>query len=145
MRYAVLFLALSWPDPVTSIGAARNPDGTITVTWTLPADPTVIGVRLERERLDRYDYDVYHLGTVSSFDDLSASSTRSYRYWVYTRDHHGYLSVASFVEIWSPDDDDHRHTRWHCHASASGAPPGILIAALLLLAGTACLRARRAP
>jgi len=55
MRGVALVLLLTPPLPVTSIGAAINPDDSVTIRWTLPDDPSVIGVTVIRDRLDDFD------------------------------------------------------------------------------------------
>jgi hypothetical protein len=50
MRATALVLALVLPAPVLSVGAVPNADGSVTIFWTLPADPTVVGVTIFRER-----------------------------------------------------------------------------------------------
>jgi hypothetical protein len=103
MRAVALLLALMAPVPVTGIGASPNADGSVTIFWTLPADPDVVGVTVFRERLDvvepifRID-----LGLDSSFTDFSTVLTGAYRYTVNTRSESGDLSVGVFVEVFPP-------------------------------------------
>ena len=129
------------PDPVQSLGVVRNIDGSITLNWGLPPDPSVVGLTIDRERLDRYDLDIFEIvGLASNFTDTTAHSDRSYRYTVYTRDAFGNLSIPLWVEAW--DDDHHgHHGRVSCHSSiGAGSAPWSLVAAILLLAGLLVIR-----
>jgi hypothetical protein len=100
MRTAALFLALIAPAPVTTIGASPQPDGSVTIFWTLPADPSVVGVTVFRERLDLFEPVVeFSLGLDTAMTDFSTVLTGSYRYGVHTRDIHGHLSNGAFVDV----------------------------------------------
>jgi|SRR6185295_4424261 hypothetical protein len=100
MRAVALLLALSVPAPVSTIGATPNADGSVTVFWTLPADPTVVGVTVFRERLDVFESVVeFTLGLDTSVTDFNTVVTGDYRYWVHTRDADGRLSAGAFVEV----------------------------------------------
>lgn len=145
MRTVALLLAVpllagaarTHPLPVSSIGGVSNPDGTITINWTLPADPTITGLRIFRERLDAFDEVIFNIvGLTTIFTDTSAQNGRSYRYWVQTRNAQGQLSDAVYIEF--IDDDDFDNAHWTCWASAAGGgPPAsslLLLAAALLLA-----------
>lgn len=100
MRTVALFLALVAPAPVTSLGAVPNVDGSVTLFWTLPADPSVVGVTVFRERLDLFEPVIEAtLGLDTEMTDFSTVVTGDYRYWVHTRDAHGRLSDATFVEV----------------------------------------------
>jgi hypothetical protein len=127
MRWvAATALLLAPPSPVTSIGGDRNPDGSITVFWTLPSDPSVVGVWIERERLDGPDnlviFDISV--TATAFTDASARSDRSYRYWVFTRNAQGELSLtAAYLEVIALEDWDDDFEFWECHVSSSARPP----------------------
>jgi hypothetical protein len=100
MRTAALFLALIAPAPVTTIGVNPHPDGSVTVFWTLPSDPSVVGVTVFRERLDLFEPVIeFTLGLDVAMTDFSTVLTGSYRYWVHTRDVHGHLSEGAFVEV----------------------------------------------
>jgi hypothetical protein len=122
MRTVALVLALLAPAPVTGIGATANPDGSVTIFWTLPADPDVVGVTVFRERLDvvepifRID-----LGPDSSFTDFSTVVTGAYRYTVHTRNRFGDLSVGAFVEVFPPGGTVFvsSGSSWVCWASVS--------------------------
>jgi hypothetical protein len=74
MKYLTLFLLAALPDPVTSIGATINPDNSVTITWTLPADPSVVGVTIIRDRLDVFEGNVVFTlnGAPVSFTDTTA-------------------------------------------------------------------------
>src|SRR5262245_52566461 len=100
MRAAALVLALVHPLPVTTLDAIANPDGSVTLFWTLPADPSVVGVTVFRERLDIIEPEiVFTLGFDTTLTDFSTSINGTYRYWVHTRDRFGNLSVGVFVEV----------------------------------------------
>jgi len=128
-----LFLALGYyPQPVQNLDGVRNPDGTVTLTWTLPADPAIVGVTVVRQRLAGWDEDVYELwGPVTTFWDQTAHRDRSYGYWVFTRDGDGDLSEGEYVEVWS--DTHHEDVDHECHAlaSAGAVPAGPLLLGLL--------------
>jgi hypothetical protein len=152
MRLVVAALLLSGarthPDPVTSIDAVRNGDGTVTVLWTLPADPSVAGVTVERERLDGSGFSSWQLGYVALYWDTSASGSGSYRYWVHTRNAAGELSVGAWIEVWSPGDWDDAHGHFFCWGgvgAAPGVPPWAFLAAAapLLLAFARRIHERR--
>src|SRR5262245_66306118 len=100
MRTAALILALVVPAPVTSVGAVSNNDGSVTIFWTLPADPAVAGVTVFRDRLDVFEPVVqFDIGRETSLTDFSTVFTGSYRYSVYTRNTSGALSVGAFVDV----------------------------------------------
>jgi hypothetical protein len=95
-----LFLALVAPAPVTSLGVVPNVDGSVTLFWTLPADPSVVGITVFRERLDLFEpVFEFTLGLDTEMTDFSTVVTGDYRYWVHTRDEQGHLSVGAFVEV----------------------------------------------
>jgi len=145
MRWVVLGLALLHPDPIWDLEAHRNHDGTVTLTWLLPSDPSIVGITIERERLDGYyDWDVFEIdGPASSFLDSTAHDDRSYRYWVYTRDASGDPSPSEWVEVWS-DDDYYPYWDGHCEASASSGEAGPVFLLGLFLAAAFALRRRGA-
>ncbi len=131
--------ARTHPQPVSSIGGLWNSNGTITINWTLPADPSVTGIRIFRERLDRFDELIFDIGGLTtSYTDTSAHFEASYRYWVQTKSASGQLSDAVYIEFL--DDDDESHLS--CWASAANGPapawPFLLAGAL----GLAFLRRR---
>jgi hypothetical protein len=144
MRPILCLVLLSHPAPVTSIGGDRNPDGTITVTWTLPADPSVVGVTVERERLDESDDLVVFVlnGAPVSLTDTTAEGNGSYRYWVYTRNASNEFSTGAFLEVISPSDLDDDH--WECFVAGSVGPPpwAFALGALAAAAGLALIRGR---
>jgi hypothetical protein len=124
------------PLPVTSIGGIWNTDGTITLNWTVPADPTVTAIRIFRERLDLFDEVIIEIvGVTTSYTDTSAHRNASYRYWVQTKNGLGQLSNALFIEF--IDEDDTR-SHWSCSAGIGGGPdpiwPWVLGAALAVAA-----------
>lgn len=132
--WPVLALALFHPDPVDNIDAVINADGSVTISWTLPADPSVVGLTIYRDNLDDGDTTIFEIvGLTTSFTDSSASHHDDYRYWIHTRDAQGDLSDGVFVEVFDDDPDGH----WTCSAwaGAGGASPWIpaLAGALLLL------------
>ena len=133
--------ARTQPLPVTSIGGTWNTDGTITLNWTLPADPSVTGLRIFRERLDIFDEIIFDIvGLSTSYTDTLAHRNASYRYWVQTKNASGQLSDAVFIEF---IDDDFGRTHWTCWAAAGDGPPpawpfllgGSLLLVALLLRG----------
>lgn len=141
MRAAALLLALVPPLPVTTIGAIANPDGSVTVFWTLPADPSVVGVTVFRDRLDLFEPTVeFVLGPDTSLTDFSTVITGSYRYRVHTRNAFGELSFGVFAEVLSGSEvvfvEDTSESWIVCWASSMPRPsllPAGLAAALLAL------------
>jgi hypothetical protein len=149
MRAAALLLALVLPPPVTTIGAFFNSDGSVTVTWTLPADPSIVGATVVRQRLDLFEPDfVIELGLNSSFTDFSTVLTGSYRYWVHTRNAHGDLSVGVFADVFSGAavfvDTTSSSSSFVCWVGSSPGPSwgAAALAAALLLALQAGTRRR---
>ena len=142
MRTVALFLALVAPAPVTSVGVVPNVDGSVTLFWTLPADPSVAGVTVFRERLDFFEPEVeFTLGLDTEMTDFSTVVTGDYRYWVHTRDEHGHLSSGAFVEVIGSETGSGSTTfvssgsGFWCWASAAGeASLWPLAASLVLLA-----------
>ncbi len=132
--WPALLLALFHPDPVDNIDAVINADGSVTISWTLPADPSVVGLTIYRDNLDDGDTTIFEIvGLTTSFTDSSASHHDDYRYWIHTRDAQGDLSDGVFVEVFDGDDDGH----WTCSTwgAAGGVSPWLsaLAGALLLL------------
>jgi|SRR6185503_6169985 len=123
MRALALVLALAVPAPVTTIGATPNSDGSVTIFWTLPADPDVVGVTVFRERLDVFEPTFrIDLGLDNSFTDFSTVLSGAYRYTVHTRDRSGDLSVGAFVEVFPSGGTafvSSSGSVWVCWASAS--------------------------
>jgi hypothetical protein len=97
MRTFLLLLVLVPPDPVTSIGGVANTDSSVTLSWTLPGDPSVVGITIIRDRLDVFEASgVFTLtGAVVTYTDKTALVNASYRYWVYTRNTAGELSTGA--------------------------------------------------
>jgi len=79
MKYRLLLLFLSPPDPVTSIGATINADTSMTISWSLPADPSVVRVTIIRDRLDVLEGNaVFTLnGAPVSYTDTTATPGES--------------------------------------------------------------------
>jgi hypothetical protein len=131
MAIFLLMLTLSHPPPVTTLGAIVNPDGSITINWTLPADPSIVGVTLFRDHWNGAADVIFEIvGISGSFTDTGGDPDRSYRYWVHTRNAAGELSVGAFVEIFGEEDSQAR-----CQATAipSCAPWPMLLAGLVIL------------
>lgn len=129
-----VFLAAP-PEPVTGVGGLWNSDGSITLNWILPADPSVTGLRIVRERLDAVNEIVYDLPTLAtSFTDTTTTREASYRFWIQTQDAGGQLSSARFIDFIS-DGDGFAHSHWFCWGStgAAGTPRAPLLAAALAL------------
>jgi hypothetical protein len=140
MRAVALLLALVVPAPVTAIGATSNTDGSVTIFWTLPADPSVVGVTVFRERLDLLE-PIFRidLGLDSSFTDFSTDINGAYRYAVQTRDFSGDLSAALFVEVFPAGltaFDDSSGASWVCVSGTVSAESALwpLALSLVLLA-----------
>ena len=153
MRAAALVLALIHPLPVSSVDAFANPDGSVTLFWSLPADPSVVGVTVFRERLDVFEPEVqFVLGLDTSLTDFSTVFNGAYRYWVHTRDAFGNLSEGVFVEVFPTaqpvvfvDDDFDDADAWFvCWASVGPAVPlWPLVLAVALISSLAALRRAR--
>lgn len=122
MRVVALLLALI-PAPVTTIGVTPNSDGSVTIFWTLPADPDVVGVTVFRDRLDVVEPTFQiDLGLDTSFTDFSTVLSGAYRYFVHTRNVLGDLSVGVFVEVFPSGGTAFVSTTgstWVCWAAAS--------------------------
>ncbi len=129
---AVLF----HPLPVTSLSAFVNADHSVTLDWTLPADPTVVGITIFRDRLDSGETVVYVIdGAVGTYTDVTAIPHEGYRYWVHTRDAEGDLSEGVWVQVGSGSCDCDGSDWWCVVTSVSSAPaPWSLLAAAALLA-----------
>lgn len=139
---ASLLAGLSHPPPVQSLDGFRNADGTITLQWTLPPDPSVLGITIDREDLGDHDLTIFELtAPASSFHDGGARPGHSYRYWVYTRNSAGQLSQGAFIEFFDGDHFEHGH--FSCHSSAAGPPAPAGAAATLALAAALLGRRRR--
>jgi hypothetical protein len=142
---AVLALLLAHhPADVTSFGGEILADDSVRLYWTLPGDASVVGVTIFRDRIDGDD-DVIRFeiqGLQTEYTDASASPTRSYRYWIHTRDAQGDLSEGVWVEVWGEDDDDDDDD-WElsCHATAGAG--GAVPIAWALIAGSLAFAARR--
>ena len=131
------------PDPTSGLYAVREADGTVTLNWVLPADPTIVGVTIDRFRIDdhHHDLDIIEIvGLTETYHDTSARADRGYQYWVYTRDGTGRVSVGFAVDVYSLDDDDsHSYGSFDCHGAISGRRlPAVFLAVVGagLLAGT---------
>lgn len=126
MKTVVLLLVLfSSPQPVTSLGGLWSSSGPITLTWTLPADPSIAGIRVFRERLDAFNEVIFEIpGLATSYTDTTSTHSDSYRYWVQTKNGAGQLSSAVSVEFFSGDDFNAHGSVWFCwgSAGAGGAP-----------------------
>lgn len=125
-------LLLYHPADVTGIGAEILLDGSVRLSWTLPYDASVTGVTIFRERLDGddniYRYELQGLQT--SYTDGTGSATRSYRYWIHTRDAQGDLSDGVWVEVigegdYYDDDDDDEYWEFWCWARSAAARGGL--------------------
>ena len=135
------FLALALlfhPLPVTSLFAVVNADHSVTLDWNLPADPTVVGVTIFRDRLDTGETTVFTLdGPVTTFTDVTNLPHEGYRYWVHTRDAEGDLGEGAWIVVGDVDCDCDTGATWFCvvgSAASARAPWTALAGALLLLA-----------
>jgi hypothetical protein len=131
MAVLLIALTLSHPPPVTTLGAIVNPDGSITINWSLPADPSIVGVTLFRDHWNGVADVVFEIvGISESFTDAGADPDRSYRYWIHTRNAGGELSVGAFVDVIGDHDSNAR-----CQATAipSRAPWPMFLAGLAIL------------
>jgi len=141
-----LALALLFhPAPVTSVTVAVNPDDSVTLGWSLPADPSVVGVTIFRDHLGSSATVIFELwGSPTSFTDFSPDPHESYRYWIHTRDAQGDLSDGVWVEVFG-DHHPHGHSEWWCYATgAAGArPPWAALTLAGLLGLGVLLRPRR--
>jgi len=136
MTRALLLAALLFhPADVTSLGVEILSDGAVRLSWTLPADPSVVGLTIYRDNLDESSSTIFQIvGLTTSYTDATLDRDDDYRYWIHTRDADGDLSDGVFVEVFTHDDDD---GEWFCvWSSVVGAPtsPAILWAGAVLLA-----------
>jgi MYXO-CTERM domain-containing protein len=141
MRPWVLALALFHPEDVDHIDAFIGADNSVNLSWTLPSDPTVVGLTIYRDNLDNGDTTIFQIvGLTTSFVDTGADPDDDYRYWIHTRDAQGDLSAGVFVEVF--EDHDHGDGHWSCSSgSVSGA--GLSPALLALAAGLGLVALRR--
>lgn len=144
-KLATLVLALLYhPLPVTSLTGSVAAGGDVTLQWTLPADPSVVGITIYRDHLGSSQTVVFVLpGLQTTYTDSSADPDESYRYWVHTRDAQGDLSDGVYFEVFG-DGHGHGHSEWWCVVtSVSGAPPPwAALGAAGLLALASLLRRR---
>jgi MYXO-CTERM domain-containing protein len=116
--------------PVTGLDATVS-GGDVVLTWTLPVDPTIAGVRVHRRELDSGNLIVAVLpATAVSYTDTTADPDEDYEYTVYVVDTFGALSAGSSILVFLGGTDCSDGC-WTCYsATASGAPPpGALLAA----------------
>lgn len=120
-RTWVLALTLFHPEDVDHIDAFIGADSSVNLSWTLPPDPSVVGLTIFRDNLDNGDTTVFQIvGLTTSFVDTGADPDDDFRYWIHTRDAQGDLSDGVFVEVFESHDDDH----WSC-SSGTAAGPGL--------------------
>jgi hypothetical protein len=133
IRSWVLALALFHPDDVDHIDAFIDVDGAVHLSWTLPSDPSVVGLTIFRDNLDNGDTTIFQIvGLTTSYVDSGASHHDDYRYWIHTRDAQGDLSDGVFVEVFTGHHGGHGH--WDCSSSVARGPSSwILILACGLL------------
>ena len=118
--WPLLAAALFHPLPVEEVGVNFNADGSLDLSWTLPADPTVVGLTIYRDNLDNGDTTIFKIiGLTTDYTDTSIDHDDSYRYWIHTRDAEGDLSDGVYVEIFA----DGGHGRWTCSEAAAGSGP----------------------
>jgi hypothetical protein len=100
MRAVALVLALIAPPPVTNVSGVAKLDASVTLFWTLPSDPDVVGVTITRERLDVVEpVPRFDLSRDITFTDFSTVLDATYRYTVFSRDESGDLSIGTSVEV----------------------------------------------
>jgi hypothetical protein len=140
MRIVALLLLLPPPAAITSIGVLINPDTSVTISWALPVDPSVVGVTIIRDRLDVFETNaVFTLtGAPVTYTDTTALVHASYRYWVYTRNSGGELSTGAFAEVFGAPPGGYyvgSSSSWWCYGAASGgaSPLSFLLGAVALL------------
>ena len=137
MLYLVLLLGIPNPERVTTVGVGRYPDGTVRLNWTLPADPSIVGVTLYRYRFRDNELVIFEIqGLTDGYDDVSAQADESYDYWVHTRDTSGLNSIGRVVTTFQTEGDG--HSEFYCTASlptdpGRGAIPFVVGGVLLAL------------
>lgn len=127
------------PAPVTNTDAFFLADDSLEITWVLPADASVTGLRIWREEWDSGDLVVFNLlAPTTSFNDATLEDDETYTYEIRTIDIHGHVSTPVFVDVFGEDDHHHDgHGYVECHSRA--APPSSLSAGLLAGLGAALL------
>ena len=142
-KLAPLVLALFYhPLPVTGLTGTVGAGGSVTLQWTLPADPSVVGVTIYRDHLGSSSTTVFVLsGLVTAHTDSSADPDEGYRYWVHTRDAQGDLSDGVYFEVFGAGHS-HGHSDWWCVVTSvsSASPPWAALAAAGLLSLASLLR-----
>jgi hypothetical protein len=134
IRSWVLALALFHPDDVDHIDAFIEADGAVHLSWTLPSDPSVVGLTIFRDNLDNGDTTIFQIAGLTTFYvDSGASHHDDYRYWIHTRDAQGDLSDGVFVEVFTGHGG---RGHWSCSSSVARGPSSwvLILACGLLLA-----------
>ena len=125
------------PAPVSSVDAFFLADNSLQITWVLPADPSVTGLRIWREEWDSGDVVVYNLlAPTTSFNDASLDPDETYTFEIRTVDLHGHLSSPVFVDVFGEDDhhhDGHGYVECHSRAAPVGSTALAAVAALSAL------------
>jgi hypothetical protein len=139
MSRVLLAVALLFhPQDVQTVGVEILADGAVRLSWTLPPDPSIVGITIFRDNLDESSSTIFQIvGLATSYTDGTLDRDDDYRYWIHTRDAQNDLSDGVFVEVFTHDDDD--DGEWYCYwSSAVRVPPSpawlFLGAALLAFA-----------
>lgn len=135
MTRALLLAALLFhPADVVTVGVEILADGSVRLSWTLPADPSVVGLTIFRDNLDESSSTVFQIvGLTNSYTDGTLDRDDDYRYWIHTRDADGDLSDGVFVEVFTHDDDDGEwFCSWNSVARVPTSPAFLGIGAALL-------------
>lgn len=141
-RLGLLLAALAGtPAPVTNTDAFFLADGSLQITWILPADASVTGLRIWREEWDSGDVVVFNiLAPTTSFNDAGLDDDETYTYEIRTVDIHGHVSSPVFVDVFG--DDTHHDGHVECSSRAAPAS-SISVAWVAGLAAALLLPLRR--
>ena len=129
--------------PVTNLDASVS-GSTIILSWTLPADPTVAGVRIYRQEYDSGNLLIFDVpGTPTTYADNTSVFGEDYLYTVYVVDNVGALSIGNSISVFLGDGDCDDGC-WSCWmGTASRTPPGPVLGFAGLAALAFALRRRR--